>query len=98
VALGIAAAALALWAIVADERRGFVASLAVAMLVAPFTLLYQVSILLVAVRPALAVAPRATRVLALVANPAMLVAFMAWAAAALLSVVPFRRRPTASSA
>ena len=54
--------------------------------------MYQVSILVVAVRPALAVAPRATRVLALVANPAVLVAFMAWAAAALVSVVPFHRR------
>ena len=42
------------------------------------------SILLVAVRPALAVAPRATRVLALVANPAVLVAFIAWAGAVLL--------------
>jgi len=57
--------------------------------------MYQVSILLVAVRPALAVGPRVTRGLALIANPAMLVAFMAWAAAALLSVVPFRRRAEA---
>ena len=72
----MAAAALALWAIVGDERRGFAAALVSAMLVAPFTLMYQASILLVAVRPALAVAPRATRVLALVANPAVLVAFI----------------------
>jgi alpha-1,2-mannosyltransferase len=95
VPLAVVVAALALWAILRDERRGFVAAFLAAMLVAPFTLMYQVSILLVAVRPALAVGPRVTRGLALIANPAMLVAFMAWAAAALLSVVPFRRRAEA---
>jgi alpha-1,2-mannosyltransferase len=96
VPLTVVAAVLALWAIVADERRGFAAALVSAMLVAPFTLMYQVSILLVAVRPALAVAPRATRVLALVANPAVLVAFIAWAGATLASLVPWPRRAAAS--
>ncbi len=57
VPLTVMAVALALWAIVGDERRGFAAALVSAMLVAPFTLMYQASILLVAVRPALAVAP-----------------------------------------
>ena len=92
VALSVVAIALAGWAIVRDERRGFVAALTGAMLVAPFTLMYQVSILLLAVRPALAVAPRATKVLALIANPAVLVAFIPWAGAALVAVAPWRRR------
>jgi alpha-1,2-mannosyltransferase len=95
VPLAVIAAVIALWAIVTDERRGFVACLTAAMLVAPFTLMYQVSILLVAVRPALGVAPRATRVLALIANPAVLVAFSAWAGAGLVSLLPWRRRATA---
>ena len=92
VPLAIAAAALALWAIIRDDRRGFVAALLVALLVAPFTLMYQVSILLLAVRPALAVAPSATRVLALIANPAVLVAFVPWTGAGLLAIAPWRRR------
>ena len=92
VPLAIATVLLALWAIVRDERRGFVAALAASMLAVPFTLMYAVSILLLAVRPALAVAPRATRVLAFIANPAVLVAFMAWAGAVLLSVLPWPRR------
>jgi hypothetical protein len=50
--------------------------------------MYSVSILLLAVRPALAIVPRATRLLAFVANPAVLVAFLAWAAVVLVSVVP----------
>ncbi len=91
-ALSVVAIALAGWAIIRDERRGFVAALVGAMLVAPFTLMYQVSILLLAVRPALAVTPRATKVLALIANPAVLVAFIPWAGAALVAVAPFRRR------
>ena len=92
VPLAIAAAAVALWAIIRDDRRGFVAALLVALLVAPFTLMYQVSILLLAVRPALAVAPSATRVLALIANPAVLVAFVPWTGAGLLAIAPWRRR------
>ena len=95
VGLGVLIAALAMWAMVRDERRGFVAALVAALLIAPFTLMYQVSILLLAVRPALALAPRATRVLALLANPAILAAFIPWCAAALLAVVPRPRRRTA---
>ena len=98
VPLAIAAVLLALWAIIRDERRGFVAALLVALLVAPFTLMYQVSILLLAVRPALAVAPSATRFLALIANPAVLVAFIPWTGAVLLSVLPWPRRRVASAA
>jgi hypothetical protein len=60
--------------------------------------MYAVSILLLAVRPALAVAPRATRVLAFIANPAVLVAFMAWAGAVLLAVAPWPRRRAAAAA
>lgn len=92
VPLAIAAAAVALWAIIRDDRRGFVAALLVALLVAPFTLMYQVSILLLAVRPALAVAPSATRFLALIANPSVLVAFIPWTGAGLLAIAPWRRR------
>ena len=95
VGLGVLIAGLAVWAMLRDERRGFVAALVAALLVAPFTLMYQVSILLLAVRPALALAPRATRVLALLANPAILTAFTPWCAAALLAVVPRPRRRTA---
>jgi hypothetical protein len=90
------ASAAALWAIVRNERAGFVAALVVAMLVQPFTLAYAISILLLAVRPAMAMAPRATRVLALTANIAVIGPFMLWAAAALAACVmatrPSRRR------
>jgi alpha-1,2-mannosyltransferase len=94
VTLALAAATVVIggWAILRDAGRGFAAALFVAMLVAPFTLMYQVSILLLAVRPALAAAPRATRVLALIANPAVLVAFVPWTAACLLAMAPWRRR------
>ena len=96
--LAAATLLLALWAIITDERRGFVAALAASMLAVPFTLMYAVSILLLAVRPALAVAPRATRVLAFIANPAVLVAFIAWAGAVLVSVLPWPRRGPAPAA
>jgi hypothetical protein len=83
-----------LWAIAAEERRGFVASLVGALLIQPFTLMYAASMLLVAVRPALAVAPRASRALAVTANAGVILAFPAWAVAALLAMLPIRaRRP-----
>jgi hypothetical protein len=88
--LSALAIAGAIWAIVADERRGFTASILAALLVAPFTLMYQVSIVLVVVRPALVVSPRVTRVAALVANPAVLVAFVPWTAASLAAILPWR--------
>lgn len=81
-----------LWAIVAEERRGFVASLVGAMLIQPFTLMYAASMLLIAVGPALAVAPRALRVLAVTANAGVILAFPAWAMAALLAMLPIRAR------
>jgi hypothetical protein len=75
-----AVAAATLWAIVRDCSRGFVASLFAGLLLAPYSLLYAFSILLLAVKPALAFAPRATRALALIANlvRASPVLFIAW--------------------
>jgi hypothetical protein len=74
----------------ADERRGFVASLLAGLVLAPYTLLYSASILLVAVRPALRFAPRATAALAFVANIAMIVAFLAWSALGLIACLRVR--------
>ncbi len=74
VLLAIAAiAAGGLWAILRDDRRGFVAALLAALLVAPFTLMYAASILLLAVGRPSPSRRCATRVLALIANPAVLV-------------------------
>jgi hypothetical protein len=79
---------------VRDEARGFVAALFAGLLVAPYTLLYAPSILLLGVRPALAFAPRATRLMALIANPVILFMFglTAWSLAGLAACVPLRRR------
>jgi Glycosyltransferase family 87 len=68
------------WVLLRDERAGFVVALLGGLLIAPYTLLYVASILLLAVRPALAVAPRSTRGLVLVANPLVLVGFIPWVA------------------
>jgi hypothetical protein len=72
-----------------DRSRGFVASLLAGLLLAPYTHLYAYSILLLAVRPALAFAPRATRVLALSANlaAAFIGVTTAWAVASLVACV-----------
>jgi hypothetical protein len=56
------------WAIIRDSSRGFVASLFAGLLLAPYSLLYGFSILLLAVKPGLEFAPRTTRALALTAN------------------------------
>jgi len=56
------------WAIVRDASRGFVASLFAGLLLAPYSLLYAYSILLLAVKPALEFAPRTVGALALTAN------------------------------
>jgi hypothetical protein len=56
------------WAIVRDSARGFVASLFAGLLLAPYSLLYAFSILLLAVKPGLALAPRTVGALALTAN------------------------------
>ena len=87
-------AAVAGWTIVRDERAGFVAALIAGLLLAPYTLLYAASILVLAVRPALGFAPRATRILALVANLVLIVAPVALLAVA-LAVTAWR--PNASS-
>ena len=94
-ALGVVTGAATLWAILRQPGQGFVAALLAGLLLAPYTLLYAASILLLAVKPALAFAPRATRMLALIANPAMglLLALPAWSMAALAVCVPWRRRP-----
>lgn len=56
------------WAIFRDPARGFVASLFAGLLLAPYSLLYAFSILLLAVKPALEFAPRTVGALALTAN------------------------------
>lgn len=92
-ALASIVGAATLWAILRDHSRGFVASLFAGLLVAPYTGLYAASILLLAVKPALAFAPRAVRVLALIANPALgfLLAFAAWSVGGLAACLPFSR-------
>ena len=76
---------LAVGAILGDSSRGFVAALFAGLLLAPYTQLYAASILLLAVTPALGFAPRATRVLALTANLALVLlpAFATWSVAGL---------------
>jgi len=63
-----AVVAATLWTIVRDTSRGMVAALLAGLLLAPYSLLYAFSILLLAVKPALAFAPRATRAVAVTAN------------------------------
>ena len=82
------------WIILRDERAGFVAALVAGLLLAPFMFMYMASILLVAVRPALTIAARATKLLALSANIAVLVSFPLWAAAGIAAVLA---RPTSPS-
>lgn len=88
-----AVGAATLWVILRDCSRGFVASLFAGLLLAPYSLLYAFSILLLAVKPALAFAPRATRALALIANlvRASPVAMMAWSLAWLVACLSFKR-------
>jgi hypothetical protein len=92
-ALASAVGGATLWAILRDCPRGFVASLLAGLLLAPYTGLYAASILLLAVKPALAFAPRATRALALTANLALalLAALAAWSGAGLVACLPFER-------
>lgn len=66
--VGCVVVVVAMWAIVRDASRGFVASLFAGLLLAPYSLLYAFSILVLAVKPALAFAPRTVRLLALTAN------------------------------
>ena len=96
VRLAVAAvvAAATLWTILRDPSRGFVAALLASLLLAPYTGLYSATILLLAVTPALAFAPRATRILALTTTPALAM-FGAWCLGGLVACFPFpgRRDP-----
>lgn len=69
--LAVVVGAATVWTILRDGPRGFVAALLAGLLLAPYTGLYAATILLLAVRPALEFAPRATRVFALTANLAL---------------------------
>jgi hypothetical protein len=93
VVLACAVAAVTLWAILRDPSRGFVASLLAGLLLAPYSGLYAFSILLLAVKPALAFAPRATRALALTANlaGALVGVLTAWTMAGLAACLPILR-------
>jgi hypothetical protein len=91
-ALACVVGAMTLWAIMRDCSRGFVASLIAGLLLAPYSILYAFSILLVAVKPALEFAPRATRVLALIATVAPVALVMtAWSVAGLGACLSLKR-------
>jgi hypothetical protein len=94
IVVAAAVAAATLWTILKDPSRGFVAALLASLLLAPYTGLYSATILLLAVKPALEFAPRATRVLALTANLvlALLPGLGAWSVVALFECVPRPRR------
>ena len=79
-----------------DGRLGFVAALPAGILLAPYSLSYALSILVVALRPAFAVAPRAFRVLAITINVAAITVPFVWAASWLL--LPFSGRRSAGHA
>ena len=98
-ALACVVAAATLWAILRDVERGFVASLLAGLLLAPYSLLYAFSILLLAAKPALAIAPRATRALALTANlfGAYLGVMTAWTVVGFVASLA-SRRPSGSKA
>jgi hypothetical protein len=88
--LALAVGAATVWTILRDPSRGFVAAILASLLLAPYTGLYAASILLLAVRPALEFAPRATRVLALTANLALglLFGLGVWGVAGVAACLP----------
>jgi len=88
-----------LYVTVRDADRGLAAAVVGGLLVAPYTGLYAISILLLVVQPAVRVAPRAVRLLALTANLCFvfLSALVAWGCVAIASMVPWRRRAPAAS-
>ena len=92
-ALAAAIGAGCVWALLRDSSRGFVAALFAGLLLAPYTGVYAATILLLAVKPSLAFAPRATRVLALTANLALgyLLALAAWCVGGLMACLPMAR-------
>jgi hypothetical protein len=91
--LALAVGVATVWAIMRDPSRGFVAAILASLLLAPYTGLYAASILLLAVRPALGFAPRATRVLALTANLALglLFGLGVWGVAGVVACLPVPR-------
>jgi hypothetical protein len=91
IAAGTVVIAVTCWAILRNRRLGFVFALLAGLLLAPYTLLYSASVLLVAVEPAVQLARVRTAALALVANILMVVAFPAWCVAAMVSLLPWRR-------
>jgi hypothetical protein len=94
IALAAAIGVASLWVILREPSRGFVAAVLAGLLLAPYTGLYAATILLLTAKPALAFAPRATRVLALIANPVfvLLLALAAWNIGGLAASLP-RKRP-----
>lgn len=88
---GVVAATL--WTILRDAERGLVAALLAGLLLAPYSLLYAFSILLLAAKPAFKFAPRATRLLALTANLAgyFLSVLTVWTLSALYACVSINR-------
>ena len=90
-AAGAAVIAVSCWAILSDRRRGFVFALIAGLLLAPYTLLYSASVLLVAAEPAAQLARVRAAGLALVANVVMVVAFPVWCVAAIVSLLPWHR-------
>lgn len=92
-ALGATVAVVASIAVWRREDAGLAAALAAGLLLAPYTLIYAASILLLAVRPALKFAPVSVRALALVGNPATIAVPTLWLGGALLaSGAAIRRR------
>jgi hypothetical protein len=92
--VGCAVVVVTVWAIFRDVSRGFVASLFAGLLLAPYSLLYAFSILLLAVKPGLEFAPRTVRALALTANLARYapVALIIWSLIGLSRCLSLGRR------
>jgi hypothetical protein len=82
--------------LISSEDAGLVSSLLAGLLLAPYTLVYSATILLLAVRHALRVGRWRTSLLALVANPVLIAVPTLWLATALITMS--RSRPTAREA
>jgi hypothetical protein len=78
------AIAVAFTATLRDVRLGFVAALPSGILLAPYSLIYALSVLVLAVRPTLIAAPRALGVIALTTNVGVITLPLAWAGTWLL--------------
>ena len=88
--LGGVVAAAAGWAILRHPARGLAAALFSSLLLAPYTMIYAASIMLLAVKPMLEFAPRATRLLAFVGSLAVLYLTLLapWSLAGLVACLP----------